>query len=215
MKSLVILGVASTLMAAAGEPSRSFSQPPMPLCAELASSPTELIAYLEKDAKSRSAECTEFAIRQLAASPDQISLADSERAINAVLPFLNFRSRMGGFRWYPARLTIAGVTNNAIQRLEDDHQDASLLRQRVVDRLIASISNTSLVIFRCAAPLRLSTRLWPFRKPRMARCRRSWCWQKRLVRVMTLPHQSDYGMQPGRWRVPVKAANSNAGATPH
>jgi hypothetical protein len=118
---------------------------PVPACAELENSPrTELVAYLEKDRKGLSGACVEFAIRQLAAVTDELSITDTERAVNALMPFLDFPSTVtGSTKWYPAKITIVGATNSIVQRLDDAHQDSGPVKQRVLDRLIGIVADTA------------------------------------------------------------------------
>jgi len=125
---------------------------PMPACAELENLPAavELAAYLEKDRKGLSGSCVEFAIRQLAAATDKLSIADCERAISVLMTFLDFPRMMTGktgrpidTKWYPAKVTIVGATNSVVQRLEDAHQDSVPVKQRVLDRLIGIVADTA------------------------------------------------------------------------
>jgi hypothetical protein len=151
---VALLIVSATMAAGAEPPGPNMGlkmTTPMPACAELEQAPAaELVGYLEKDRKGLSGGCAEFAIRQLAAVTDQLSIADSERAISALMPFLDFPRMVTGkagrpidTKWYPAKITIVGATNSLVQRLEDAHQDSSPVKQRVLDRLIGVIADTT------------------------------------------------------------------------
>ena len=95
MKAAAILFMISPLIAASAEPSNSFIHPPMPACAELAQAdPSDLAGALEKGPKVLSLSCTEFAMRRLEAVADRMSVADSARAVNALMSFLSFQSLM-------------------------------------------------------------------------------------------------------------------------
>lgn len=92
----------------------------------------------------------EFAIRQIAAVTDQLSNADTERAVSALMRFLDFPRTVTGragrpvdTKWYPAKITIVGATNSLVQRLEDAHQDSGSVKQSVLDRLIGIIADAA------------------------------------------------------------------------
>jgi len=142
---VALLMVSSAVMAMGEDRVGPKMTTPMPACAELEKAPaTELVGYLEKDRKGLSDGCVEFAIRQLAAVTDQLSTADTERTIGALLTFLDFPGTVTGRpRWYPAKITIVGATNSAVQRLEDAHQDSGPVKQRALDRLIGLIADTA------------------------------------------------------------------------
>jgi hypothetical protein len=153
--TFVALLIVSAMMATGAEPPESKAASkmttPMPACAELENvSAVELVAYLEKDRQGLSGSCVEFAIRQLAAVTDQLSIANSERAIGALMPFLDFPRMVTGktgrpidTKWYPAKITIVGATNSVVQRLEDAHRDSGPVKQHVLDRLIGIIADTA------------------------------------------------------------------------
>ncbi len=103
----------SAVIATGAQPVGPKMTTPMPACAELEQgNAIELVGYLEKDRKGLSGGCVEFAIRQLAAMTDQLSVGDTERAIGALMSFLDFPSTVTGKRkWYPAKITIVGATN--------------------------------------------------------------------------------------------------------
>ena len=144
----------STVIATGAEPVGPKMTTPMPACAELEQGTAiELVGYLEKDRKGLSGGCVEFAIRQLAAMTDQLSIGDTERAISALTPFLDFSrtvtSKAGrpiDTKWYPAKITIVGATNSAVLRLEDAHQDPAPLKQVVLDRLVGLIADTAVSV---------------------------------------------------------------------
>jgi hypothetical protein len=149
--TFVALLMVSAVMAPGAEPVRAKMTTPMPACAELENAPDAgLVAYLEKDRHGLSGGCVEFAIRQLAIVTDELSIADSERAIGALMPFLDFPRTVAGktgrpidTKWYPAKITIVGATNSIVQRLDEAHQDSGPVKQRVLDRLIGIVADTA------------------------------------------------------------------------
>jgi hypothetical protein len=143
--TLITLWMFAALMAAGAEPLSSRISTRMPACAELGDAPAaELIGYLEKDRKTLSNGCVEFAIRQLETVTDELPLADTERAIGALMAFLDFPGAMiSKPKWYPAKNTIVAVTDSAVQRLWDAGKDSSRMQSRVLDQLVALIADTS------------------------------------------------------------------------
>lgn len=147
----VALFMAFTVIALGAEPAGLKMTTPMPACAELENAQaTELVGYLEKDRRGLSGSCVEFAIRQIAAVTDQLSNADTERAVSALMPFLDLPRTVTGrtgrpvaTKWYPAKITIVGATNSLVQRLEDAHQDSGSVKQSVLDRLIGIIADAA------------------------------------------------------------------------
>ncbi|HVV44411.1 MAG TPA: hypothetical protein VHC72_04375 [Bryobacteraceae bacterium] len=143
MKAAAILLIISPVVAVGAD--RSTTTIRMPLCEELKpAAPMDLVAYLGNDPKALSLACAEFAIRKLTSVTNQMSVADSKRAIEAVMPFLNVQSLMvSGNKWYPAKNAIVALTNSAVQMLEDAHQNSAPMREFVAGQLIALIADTT------------------------------------------------------------------------
>ena len=121
-------------------------RPDMPVCGELEkASVDELLGYLGKDRKALSDNCIEFAIRGVGLDgPRLVPATGSMRAVEILIPYLDFRSRM--FDAYRGRLTFnvtlyaypasAAISTFGIQGVDED-------RERVIARLIAVIADAS------------------------------------------------------------------------
>lgn len=121
-------------------------RPDMPVCGELEkASVDELLDYLGKDRKTLSDNCIEFAIRRAGVDgPSLVPAAGGMRAVEILIPYLDFRGKMfdayrGHFTFnitlyaYPAS---AAISTFGIQGADED-------RERAIARLIAVIADTS------------------------------------------------------------------------
>ncbi len=144
-KAFAALWILSALTAAGEERMGPKMSTSMPTCAELENgSASQLVGYLERDRKGLSASCVEFAIRQLESAADQMPVADSERALGALMPFLDFRStNTGNTKFYPAKNTIVATTDSVTQRLREAGEDSGPAQQRVLDKLVGMIADTA------------------------------------------------------------------------